>query len=269
MNMIGSLTKRGIQKLIHSTGHEIVSRQIQPSSSEDPDPLRFVHPDMEAPFPDFYLQCREYTMTSVERLYALFQAIHYIEQRRILGSFVECGVWRGGSSMMAALTLQESRSTDRDLYLYDTYQGMSAPTARDEKADGSVDASAKYQALKNGETVDWCYAPFEDVRSNLRSTGYPSQKTHFIKGMVEESLQDQPPEGPIAILRLDTDFYESTKCELEHLYPRLATGGILIIDDYGTWKGSKAAVDEYFADSTNRPLLNKIDGTGRIAIKVD
>jgi hypothetical protein len=71
----------------------------------------------------------------------------------------------------------------------------------------------------------------------------------------------------IAVLRLDTDFYESTRHELRHLYPRLVHGGVLIIDDYGHWAGARKAVDEYIAEEGIRLLLNRIDYTGRIAIK--
>jgi O-methyltransferase len=103
------------------------------------------------------------------------------------------------------------------------------------------------------------------VRATLLETGYPAERLHLHRGPVEETLPRQSP-GPLALLRLDTDWYKSTLHELEHLYPLLAGGGILIIDDYGHWQGARRAVDEYFADSPPL-LLNRIDYTGRIAVK--
>ncbi len=106
----------------------------------------------------------------------------------------------------------------------------------------------------------------EAVRSALLTSDYPEDRLHFVQGPVEETLPDAaPPE--LALLRLDTDWYESTLHELEHLYPRLAPGGILIIDDYGHWEGCRRAVEEYFARNPPMPLLQRIDYTGRLAVK--
>jgi O-methyltransferase len=104
----------------------------------------------------------------------------------------------------------------------------------------------------------------DEVRANLFSTGYPEHLLHFVPGMVETTIPDHAPDK-IAILRLDTDWYASTKHELEQLYPRLVPGGIMIIDDYGEFHGCRAAVDEYFA---NEPvLLNRIDAASRLVVK--
>jgi O-methyltransferase len=84
--------------------------------------------------------------------------------------------------------------------------------------------------------------------------------------MVEDTLPDQAPER-IALLRLDTDWYASTKHELEQLYPRLAEGGVLIVDDYGHYEGARRAVDEYFRAAGEPVLLNRIDFSGRLVIK--
>lgn len=205
-----------------------------------------------------------FTMTSPERVAAVCNAVHYVTRAKIPGAYVECGVWRGGSSMAAALCLQADGAQDRELYLFDTFEGMSTPTEHDVRADDSASAAGLLDRSLKTEKI-WCCASLEDVEANMASTGYPSNKVHLCKGMVEETLPREAPET-IAILRLDTDWYESTKHELEHLYPRLAVGGVLIIDDYGYWAGARKAVDEYFAD---RPvLLSRIDRTGRIAIKV-
>ena len=97
--------------------------------------------------------------------------------------------------------------------------------------------------------------------------GYNTEKLHFIKGKVENTLPEYAPKQ-ISLLRLDTDWYESTKHELTHLFPRLVSGGVLILDDYGYWAGAKKAVDEYFSQNKTQILLNRIDQTGRIAIKI-
>ncbi|MCW2967337.1 MAG: macrocin O-methyltransferase, partial [Solirubrobacteraceae bacterium] len=105
-----------------------------------------------------------------------------------------------------------------------------------------------------------------DVRNTVLGTGYPPERIHFVRGPVEETLPEHAPER-LALLRLDTDWYESTRAEMEHLYPRLSDGGVLIIDDYGHWDGARRAVEEHFAANGDAPLLHRIDYTGRIGIK--
>jgi len=104
------------------------------------------------------------------------------------------------------------------------------------------------------------------VRATLTQSGYPTGRLHFVRGPVETTLPEHAPER-LALLRLDTDWYESTRHELQHLYPRLSEGGVLIVDDYGHWEGARRAVDEYFERHPPAPLLNRIDYTGRIAVK--
>lgn len=203
---------------------------------------------------------RPFTMTSPERLWALLQAVKYVSARKIPGDFVECGVWRGGSSMLAALTFQEARDI-RKFWLYDTFEGMPAPTSDDVRAVGGS-AAEKFEQTADGEFSDWCRASLDDVKANMASTGY-SGEVEYIKGKVEDTLPKVTPKQ-ISILRLDTDWYESTKAELEILYPLLAPGGILIIDDYGWWEGARKAVDEFFTDPV---LIHRIDFTGRMIIK--
>jgi O-methyltransferase len=206
-----------------------------------------------------------FTMTSAERQIALVQAVRYLVRRKIPGSFVECGVWRGGSTMAAALTLLQEGDTGRDLYLFDTFEGMSPPTDEDKTADGVL-AKKQLDRLEKGTGI-WCYASLEDVQANMASTKYPSERVHFVKGPVEETIPAQFPNAPIALLRLDTDWYESTKHEMIHLFPLLQEGGVLIIDDYGHWQGARKAIDEYLAGQEKSYYLHRIDYTGRILIK--
>lgn len=199
-----------------------------------------------------------YTLTAPERIVALADSVRHLAHNRIAGSLVECGVWRGGSMMAAALTLKELGETGRELVLCDTFTGMTAPGARDVNVAGRpAEAVAPAGSCSSAE---------EEVRQNLSSTGYPMERVRMVRGRVEDTLPGAAPDQ-IALLRLDTDWYESTRHELQHLYPRLARGGVLIIDDYGHWRGAREAVDEYFASLSQRPLLVRVDDTGRCCVK--
>ncbi len=208
-----------------------------------------------------------YTMTSEERIVSLTRAVQYVVDAGIPGAIVECGVWRGGSMMAAALALQDAAEVDRELYLYDTFEGMTAPTSEDVAAgDGSAAADLLAGAEKSTDSIIWAWATLDQVRDVLAETAYPEDLIHLVAGPVEETIPGTVPEQ-IALLRLDTDWYESTKHELEHLYSRIAPGGVLIIDDYGDWNGARQAVDEFNAKLGQPLLLCRIDHTGRIAIK--
>lgn len=212
-------------------------------------------------FMELLAKCEPYTMTSKERMYALYNAATYVATNKIPGDVVETGVWRGGSSMMSALTLLANDDRERDLWLYDTYEGMTEPTEADRSWDGRS-AQDQYDAIP-----DWCAASLDDVRTNMLSTGYPEQKLHFIEGKVEDTIPQAGVPEQIALLRLDTDWYVSNKHELENLYPRLVSGGVLVIDDYGHWEGVRRSVDEYFAANEIKGLFTRIDYTGRMMIK--
>ena len=215
-------------------------------------------------FLKIFQQCKPFTMTSIERMYALYNAVKYVIQNDIEGDFVECGVWRGGSSMMIALTLKSMNINDRQLFLYDTYEGMSEPTENDIDFRGGNADSLLKQNVQDKENSVWCLADLQDVQNNMKLTEYPLNNIKFVQGKVEDTIPQTISES-IALLRLDTDWYESTAHELKYLYPKLQNKGVLIIDDYGHWEGCRKAVDEYFLN--NPLLLNRIDYTGRIAIK--
>ena len=207
---------------------------------------------------------RPFTMTSVERMATLVNAVNYITENRIEGDIAECGVWRGGSMMVIAMMLLYRNDLSRSLYMYDTFEGMTSPSRNDISFDGSY---AEDELKLNSQTSEgWCSASMEEVRTNILSTGYPEDKLHFIKGKVEDTIPAHLPSN-LSLLRLDTDWYESTKHELIYLYPLLNRNGALIIDDYGHWQGAKKAVDEYFAAQCGCFYLHRIDYTGRILIK--
>lgn len=201
-----------------------------------------------------------YTMIGHDRLFALITGLRYIAKHKVPGAVVECGVWRGGAMGAAALTLN-ALNDPRDMYLFDTFEGMSIPTDED-KTFGGGDAMEEFLEKRTGEeSSDWCMASLEDVQTNLKSLGLDLNGFTFAKGMVEDTIPDQSPDGDIALLRLDTDWYKSTKHEMEHLFPKLVPGGILIIDDYGDWEGARQAVDEYLDAHGIRMLLTRVNGS--------
>jgi O-methyltransferase len=246
------MIETAVRRLFHSLGFDLVRRDYE-FAANDLAIMRAVE---------------KFTMTSRERLYGLICAVRYLSANKIPGSFVECGVWRGGSMMAAALTLMELRDQNRDVYLFDTFEGMSAPTEKDKVASGeSAEAILAKTERREGPGI-WCIAGLDDVQQNLFTTSYPREKLHFVKGKVEDTLPSRAPQE-IALLRLDTDWYESTRHELETLYPRLRRNGVLIIDDYGHWKGARQAVDEFLARLPFKPLLTRLDYTGRLLVKTE
>jgi hypothetical protein len=225
-------------------------------------------PDFTAGEREDITAVRPFTMTSQERLVGLSRALDHLSKQRIAGDIVECGVWKGGSMLLVARKLAKMGDTTRKLFLFDTFEGMSEPTGEDVSA---VDQSTAGDLLDasdrtSGDNV-WCYSPLDEVKANLKQSNYPFGNIRFIKGKVEDTLPE-PSIGPIALLRLDTDWYESTKHELETLYDKLVPGGILIIDDYGHWSGSRKAVDEFISSRNLNLFLHRIDYTGRMAIKI-
>jgi O-methyltransferase len=205
-------------------------------------------------------------IASPELIAALVRASDYVLDAKIPGAFVECGVFRGGSALAMMMALQYRQCENREFYLYDTFAGMPLPEPIDVYHDGRP-ALEEWQEKKSMDgRSGWVVSTLEETRSVVLRSGYPANNVHLVEGMVESTIPSVvPPE--IALLRLDTDFYRSTKHELEHLYPRLQPGGILIIDDYGAFKGSRAAVDEYFGSAERPIFLGRVDANVRIAVK--
>lgn len=220
--------------------------------------------DVEPEFRSLWEEVEAFTMTYVERGYALFKAVEYVCRNNVPGDLVECGVWRGGSCMLIAKALQLFGDPGRQLHLYDTFAGMTEPTEEDVIAWN--DLSVADRMKRRPESFDSWSVGLEEVRGNMEATGYDVEKIQFIEGDICRTLADHTPES-IALLRLDTDWYESTRAELEILYPRLVSGGILVIDDYGHFKGARKAVDEYFRSAGYFPYLSRSDYTGRTMVK--
>lgn len=220
---------------------------------------------LEPEFLALYEKCKPFTMTSWERMYALFKSVLYIADNCIPGAIVECGVWRGGSMKLAAHTLQMRAVNDRKIFLYDTFEGMTEPQA-DIDLDFAGNKAIDDWAQAKRKSVKWAYAPIEEVRQTMIETGYPANNIALVKGPVEKTIPGTIPDR-MALLRLDTDWYSSTKHEMEHLYPRLAAGGVLLLDDYGHYQGARRGVDEYLATLKAKPLLHRIDYSCMAAVK--
>jgi O-methyltransferase len=259
-------SKRLIKRLLRYRGYEVV-RPPAPADrlATRAEPL----PDMDEETAATWAAVHPYTLTGPERIAVLCDAIRYLERARVPGAYVECGVWRGGSVLAMIRTLLGLGVRDREFYLYDTFTGMPSPDSVDVDWRGAS-AADQHEWLRRGGAVPGAYAclPVDQVRALIDATGYPSDRVHFVPGLVEETIPDRAPEQ-IALLRLDTDYYRSTKHELEHLYPRLAPGGALIVDDYGHWNGSRLATDEHvqrLAEQGVHLFLQRIDYSCRLAI---
>lgn len=207
------------------------------------------------------------TLVSYERLWATLLACKYVVDRNIEGDFVECGVWRGGNAIVAARFFQIN-GIDKKVWCFDTFEGMTPPTAADVTHTGRP-AIDDFVRSSKGSHSTWGYVALEEVQENFAKRDLLTG-VNFVKGDVLVTLSQHrealPPQ--ISVLRLDTDWYESTKKELEILYPLLSVGGVILIDDYGAWSGSRQAVDEYFEKHQNRPLLHRTDFDGRSGVKL-
>ena len=217
-----------------------------------------------------YVMTNKLTKTSTERVVATINACKHAVIAQIEGDFVECGVWRGGNAIVAKKTF-ERLGSDKRVYLFDTFTGMTAPGDHDKTAYNPTPADERYRDASRDGYSNWNYASLEDVKANLANAGVDGSGLRFIEGDVLQTLviEENLP-AHVSVLRLDTDWYESTKVELERLYPRLSIGGSILIDDYGHWEGARKAVDEYFSkmEAERRPLLHYTDYTGRMGVKV-
>jgi hypothetical protein len=200
-------------------------------------------------------EVHDFTQLPMEPMWSLYEAVRYIVRKNIRGDFVECGVFFGGASMLIAKTLLSMSDTSRALWLYDSFEGFVGQQAPDDKT-------------WYGDSIDLRFDDFESiVAANIASTGYPMESVHLVRGDIEQTAVENA-NGDVALLRLDTDTYHSTKAELEHFYPKLVQGGVLIIDDYGHALGARRAVDEYFAEPDRRIMLHRVNFTNRIGVKL-
>ncbi|MFL9812234.1 class I SAM-dependent methyltransferase [Stutzerimonas sp. VN223-3] len=216
-----------------------------------------------------YVMDNKLTLVSYERLWATLMACKHAVERDIPGDFVECGVWRGGNAILAA-AIFKLYGSDRRVYLFDTFKGMTEPTEADKYFSDGSSVREVFLSKQRDTHNEMYYSALEEVKANFAKANLLDENVIIVEGDVLVTLeQEQNLPDKIAVLRLDTDWYESTKKELEILYPRVSIGGSLIIDDYGHFTGSKKATDDYFEETKKRPLLLYTDYTGRIGVKYD
>jgi len=181
------------------------------------------------------------TMVPKGRIDSLEKSLKSVISNNIPGDIVECGTWRGG---LAALMLHYiiKNNLSKKLYIYDTFKGMPEPGIKDDAR-----AMEKYSRTRDGEFSDWCRADLNTVKNTLSKVS-PNFHEHctLIEGMVEQTL-DNCEVSTIALCRIDTDFYDSTKKEFDVLYPKISVGGYMLVDDYTAWGGCRKAVHEYLA----------------------
>jgi len=206
----------------------------------------------------------KFTKSTPERFDAMITSLRALNEHSIEGDVVECGVWHGGNIILA-----RAMCPKRICWLYDTFDGMTRPDPLlDIKVSGDKGERAidRYEAkMVNGHK--WAAVSLNDVKLNFKNFGlFDDRYLRFVEGAVEDTLllPENLPEK-ISLLRLDTDWYHSTKIELEMLYPRLVANGVLIIDDYGHWAGCRKAVDEYFFG--NPMTWHAIDYTAIMLVK--
>lgn len=201
-----------------------------------------------------------YTMVGFKRLSNVYELAKDIEKNKISGAFVECGVWKGGC--IAAMAFVASKaSSQRKIWLFDSFEGLPEPTEKDgfEAKNYSGDKSSGKL-----ETINKCVGLVEDVNKIFFDVLRIKPENVVIKkGWFQDTFPIEKNKiGPISILRLDGDWYESTKCCLANLYDIVIPGGYIIMDDYGHWEGARRAAEEFFAFKNIKPDLIKIDYTG-------
>ena len=201
-----------------------------------------------------------FTMIPTESLIDLAHQVNAVLINDIPGSFVECGVWRGGASFLMADILRQAGVKDRKVWLFDSFEGLPAPQG--------IDGSAALEWARQTDSpryFDNCYASLEEVQGIGTELGL-APYTELVKGWFEETLPASRERiGPIAILHIDCDWYSSVLCCLESLYDQVVDGGFVILDDYYEWDGCAVAVHEFLG---KRRLSHRIEGSspGRKAV---
>lgn len=219
------------------------SKKEEKAGSEYPD---YISPAFRTIFERF----AHATMVNWPGCYQSYQAACYVADAQIPGAVVECGVWQGGVSAVMAEALAAAGDTDRPFYLFDSFEGIPEPGGYDFRVfQPEVRALDLYS-----QRDDWGKAAPAELAETLSLCSYPQDRFHIVAGDVLKTLPDQAPDQ-IALLRLDTDWFDSTRHEMQHLYPRLSPGGVLIVDDYWYWDGARQAVDQYLNEHGLRLFL--------------
>ena len=246
--------KSSLIKIFNFVGYEIIKRdqKIIELSKDDNELINLVS---------------NYSMTPKIRIFNLLQSLRHIKHNKILGDYVECGVWKGGNIILFKKFIEnEDLQSNKKIFAFDTFEGMTKPDENDYDLLSKINAKDLLEEDVEKKTNVWGICNLEEVKLNLKKNLKDIDNIYLIKGPVEETLnlKDYIPEK-ISLLRLDTDWYSSTKKELESLYDKVSSGGIIIIDDYGHWGGAKKAVDQFFKDKY--VWMHYVDYACRLIIK--
>ena len=248
-----NIFKNLINKIADQMGYSIINnnQKIAELSKKDNDYIDLVS---------------KFSMTPKIRIYNLLQALRHLKIKKIDGDYVECGVWRGGNVLLFKKFLENEDFSQRNIYAFDTFEGMTNPDENDFEINTNISATKLLKNDKKKETNVWGVCSLENVKKNISKYVNNLENIYFVKGPVEITLNEAKniPEK-ISLLRLDTDWYQSTKKELEVLYEKVSSGGVIIIDDYGHWGGSKKAVDNFFSDKY--VWMHYVDYACRLIIK--
>jgi hypothetical protein len=188
-----------------------------------------------------------YTMIGRLRLDHLQQCLETVLAEGVPGDFIETGVWRGGACMLAKRIFDLRGAGGRVVWVADSFRGLPPPQ---DAADGADLSGNPFLAI-----------PVEQVRKNFARFGLLDEQVRFLEGWFADTLP-RAPIRELAVLRLDGDLYHSTRDALVNLYDRVAPGGFVIVDDYGSWPACRRAVDEFLAARGETPSLQVIDYTG-------
>jgi hypothetical protein len=205
-------------------------------------------------FQELYFGVRHFTMLSRERLYDVFLSCRYLAEAKVVGDIVEVGCW-GGGTLALALSATQNDEVYRTVWGYDTFEGHPEPSADELDVWGNSQLE-KFQVMRRkGE--GWASKSLDEVLSNIEQVSRTEiSRLRLVKGKAEESIQRQHPES-VAILRIDVDWYEPSLAAWQQLYPRVPSGGIVIVDDYGHHSGSKKAFLEFFG--SRHPKFTHVD----------
>jgi len=189
---------------------------------------------------------RGYTAVFVPRLVALYKLSEEINQRSVPGDIVECGVYNGGSAAIMA-SLCEKSPLNRNVWLFDSFEGLPKPTDKD------GEEAPAYEG--------WCHGDLSKVKEVLRKLRIPQSRVHIVKGWFQDTFPSAQIRD-IAILHIDADWYDSVKLCLENFYDSVQPGGYIVLDDYGDWEGCRIATDEFLKKRALDVKLIQVDYTG-------
>jgi O-methyltransferase len=192
------------------------------------------------------------TMIGMQRLTSLQRCVETVLAEDVPGDLVECGVWRGGASILMRAVLNAYGDEKRSVWAADSFAGLPKP----DEANYSADKDLRLDLL--GDILAVSQAT---VEANFKRYGLLDDRVHFLAGWFKDTLQASPI-NCISVLRLDGDLYESTIQALDALYPRLSIGGFCIIDDYHPIEACRQAVTDYREREQVSAEIIEIDGTG-------